>query len=187
MLSTQATAGTWATAISEIALKPRKSVFRVADILEDVGSRVTATPTTLGEWRSQLRDAGAATYSDTNGNPNVQPSAADGIYIYDNNAWAAIDTTGEPTRYEIFIGKNKNYWLEVYGDDTGRNGSASLDRIDLGTQAIGTMHGYNPTTGVFYIMTYISSPHSSGSSTCSDETGIKTANCYFDVIVEDRF
>ena len=84
------------------------STYNISSYLAN-GTRVTGSaPTLLGQYRTYLRDANAITFTETNGAPTASPSAANGMRIYDGNAFTSADTNNEPTKYDIFVGKNKN-------------------------------------------------------------------------------
>ncbi len=118
------------------------------------GTRVTTTPSKIGEWRSQLRNGGGVTYTDTNGNPTIQPTVADGIAIYGNTSWGGSDPNNQPSRYEIFIGFNKVFRSIFY------NGAARFKPVDgrpiqLATAAAqGHVEAYDPLTGVYSVAGY---------------------------------
>lgn len=128
----------------------QSSTFKISSYLAN-GTRVTATPTALGEYRSYLRDAGAFTFTETNGTPTATPSATNGMRIYTGNAFGSADTSGEPTRYEIFVGKNKHV-KTVWYSTTGRTGTVDVrPHVQDSTATVGYFEHYDETTGIYTI------------------------------------
>lgn len=127
------------------------STFLISSYLAN-GTRVTGTaPTKLGEYRSYLRNGSARTYTETNGSPAVAPNSNDGIVVYAGNPFNTADTNNEPTKYEIFVGKNKNVKFLEYLN-TGRSGFISSDMFPFSTYDVGFAKSYDPVTGIFTIV-----------------------------------
>lgn len=82
------------------------STFWISSYLAG-GTRVTSAPTKLGEYRTQLRNGNASTFSDSNGAPTYTPSTS-GFRLYNGNGFGTGDTNNEPTAYDIFVGKGKS-------------------------------------------------------------------------------
>lgn len=116
-------------------------------------SRVTGSaPTALGQYRSYLRNAGARTYTETNGSPTTAPSSSNGYKLYDGNVYASADTNNEPTKYEIYIGTGKTPAIEFYSS-AGRTGFVSVQPLLYGgIYDSGCIYNYDPTTGIFTIL-----------------------------------
>lgn len=126
------------------------STYFISNYLAN-GTRVTGSaPTKLGEYRSYLRDAGSTTFTETNASPADAPSVANGIRIYDGNGYSSADTNNNPTRYEIFVGKNKNVRVFFYADP-GRTGFIDTSPSVPSNQDIGYIQSYDPVTGVLAI------------------------------------
>jgi hypothetical protein len=161
------------------------STYRISSFLAN-GTRVTAAPTRLGEYRSQLRNAGADTFSDTNGTPAALPSIADGIRIYNGNAYSAIDTTSNPTYYDIFIGRNKSYQMQWYAS-AGRTGKINTSPVSTNATAdLGYRESYDPTTGILNIQA-----HRFGGTTTTHDSGLSDGTArindpYFDITVSEN-
>jgi hypothetical protein len=174
---------------SEVSLA-NSSVFRISNVLAN-GTRVTGSdPTRLGEWRALRRNASARTYTDTNANPSIQPSSADGIAIYRGNAFSTADDVNAPTRYQIYVGKNKYIKQEWYAD-AGRTGFINSDYTQNagGSVEYGYVTNYDPTTGIFEI----NRPTLAGGTATSHFGGVNdvgdadtAGNVYFDVIVSEN-
>jgi hypothetical protein len=125
------------------------STFKISSYLTN-GTRVTGSaPTQLGQYRSYLRNASANTYTETSGTPSAAPSGADGIKIW-NAAWASGDTSAQPSKYEIFVGKNKNVSFQFYGS-AARTGVYDPAPNYSSTFYVGTVKNYDPTTGIVTI------------------------------------
>lgn len=149
------------------------------------GTRVTSDPTALGEWRSQIRNGSAQTFTDTNAVPTFTPTATDGFKIYGDNQWATGGTSSEPNLYKIFVGINKKIQLEFYST-TGRTGFADTSPLQIAAAtSYGALWNYDPTTGILLIR-----PTTNSSTTSihyyglgSDFTAIQ--DVYFDIIISD--
>jgi hypothetical protein len=153
------------------------------------GTRVTGSaPTQLGQYRSYLRNASALTYTETNGSPTAPPTSIDGIKIYNGNTWGSSDNNNEPTRYEIFIGKNKNFKIETYAS-SGRTGFADITPSNLnGNIERGYFTSYDPSNGIFTI-TANREGGSNGvvhQSAMGQDGNNSVSDIYFDVIVSEN-
>lgn len=144
-------------------------------------SRVTGSaPTALGQYRSYLRNAGARTYTETNGTPAAAPSSTNGYKLYNGNAFASADTNSEPSRYEIYIGTGKTPVFEFYSA-TGRTGfiCTSIFPNWAGTNEVGCATGYDPATGIAFV-TIIQNGNQCAPGL--DEKGVPIiADIYFDI------
>lgn len=144
-------------------------------------TRVTAAaPDALGEYRSYLRNAGARTYTETNGSPTTAPDSTNGYKLYNGNAFASADTNNEPSKYEIFIGTGKTPVFEFY-KNTGRTGLICTDIFPnwAGANDVGCATGYDPTTGVAFV-TIIQNGNQCAPGV--DENGVAVvADIYFDI------
>lgn len=144
-------------------------------------SRVTGSaPTALGQYRSYLRNAGARTYTETNGTPAAAPSSTNGYKLYNGNAFASADTNSEPSRYEIYIGTGKTPVFEFYSA-TGRTGfiCTSIFPNWAGTNDVGCATGYDPATGIAFV-TIIQNGNQCAPGL--DEKGVPIiADIYFDI------
>lgn len=170
----------WSTDVS----MANGSTFRMSNILAN-GTRVTADPTKLGEYRSQLRDANAVTYSDTNGTPTDLPDAANGLRIYDGNAFTAIDTSNEPTRYKIFVGKKKHIKWEFYAS-AGMTGFVDMTPFTNASNDAGYLTNYDPTTGIAEIIGYRFQSGAADHQGGHNGAGGFITHPYFDIIVSEN-
>lgn len=159
------------------------STFRISSYLAN-GTRLTGSaPTQLGQYRSYLRSSGT-TYTETNGSPTALPSSANGIRIYNGNAFNNSDTNNEPTKFEIFAGINKNIAFQWYAS-AGRTGVIDVSP-NATTADYGYFTNYDPTTGIVTIVanrslggtsSHISGMAGDGNSGANDP--------YFDIIVSE--
>jgi hypothetical protein len=106
--------------------------------------------------------------------------------------YASAGTSGQPTRYEIFIGKNKYWRVEGFGS-TGRSGALDTDLFhdDAITKLIGLTTAYDPSTGVLFVDTQgqgstitirrVGKLQVTGGGAASAPT-----NGYFDIIVSEN-
>jgi len=146
-------------------------------------TRVTGSaPDAIGEYRSYLRAAGARTYSETNGSPSTAPSSSNGYRLYTSAGFATGDSNNEPSRYEIYIGLNKEPVFEFYAN-TGRTGYISAYPFQRygGFDVNGGFDvSYDPTTGIVQVF---NPPYSGGNNftglTSAGDT--VTADVYFDI------
>lgn len=168
-------------------------VFNISSYLAN-GSRVTGSaPTQLGQYRSYLRDANAYTFTETNGDPTTAPSIADGIRIYQGNAYNTADTNNQPTRFEIFVGKNKSIEWRPYLS-SGRTGFISFDTSTMpgGTvRNVGYVTEYDPTTGIATITASritndASTVHRPGTDNTGSAEATDGVDPYFDIVVSDN-
>lgn len=165
----------------------QSSTFRISNYLAS-GSRVTGSaPTALGQYRSYLRDVSANTYTETNGNPTTVPTAADGIVLYRNTAWGTVNSNNQPTKYDIFVGKQKNVQFKFYSG-TGFSGNVDVTPSQYtSTIMTGWCSTYDPSTGVATIV----APTNSASTTAANQgfntSGVAvTASIYADIIVSEN-
>jgi len=139
----------------------------------------------LGQYRSYLRNAAATTYTETNGAPTTAPTDANGIVIYRSTAWASADPSNQPSRYDIFIGKNKIVKV-VFHKSAGRTGFADVSPTsDNNSIYFGFHQNYDPTTGVFTL-----APALSGAAASSyagrDDASANLSTAYFDIVVSEN-
>lgn len=169
---------------SNVAVSP-SGVVRISEYLAQ-GTRVTGSaPTALGEYRSYLRNGSGVSFTETNGAPTATPSIANGIRLYEGNTYASADTNNEPTRYEIFIGRNKSLRLEWYST-TGRTGFIDAHGWTLSASFdYGYFWDYDPATGIFSIVANRTgaSSHRSGSDI---DGGNFLSDPYFEIYVADN-
>jgi hypothetical protein len=161
------------------------ATFRISNYLAN-GTRVTGSaPTKLGEYRSYLRNAAAATFTETNGSPTAPPTNSNGIRIYNGNAYGSADTNNEPTRYEIFVGKGKSVsWL--WYANTGRTGFIDVKPLVL-TNDFGYWTHYDQASGIASVVANRVSGGSTTHSSGIDSTGTAAANDpYFDIVVSEN-
>lgn len=155
------------------------------------GTRVTSTPDVLGEYRTYHK-SGASVITGTDSAPSTGPSAANGMLIYANKNFGTAGTSGEPGRWEIFVGKNKVPQLEFYSG-TGKTGWVDVRILDVVTADIyGLYTAYDPNTGVVIIDGITSSSNNTGgrfagiSFTGGGASAGAASSCYFDIRVFDR-
>lgn len=162
------------------------------------GTRVTGTaPTKLGEYRSYLRNGSGSTYTETNGDPTIPPTAADGVVIYTGGGFTASDNANKPSRYEIFIGFNKQYKISYYAN-AGRsgyvnaNGGQWVANLAGNIRAVGWEEQYNPATGILQLIrpivygTAVEDAHAVVDGN-GDFNAAPDIPVYFDVAVSDQF
>lgn len=130
----------------------QSSTFKISSVLA-TGTRVVGVaPANLGEYRSYLRNASNATFTETNAAPTSPPTVNDGVRIYEGFAWGTADSNNQPTKFDIFVGKNKNIKVNFYAS-TGHTGfiDASPQTSPPSTVDVGYIQNYDPTTGILTI------------------------------------
>jgi hypothetical protein len=177
--SKQATLSTQVKAYFD-TLYPAKKTYITA---QATPTRVTgAAPDAIGEYRSYLRNAGARTYTETNGAPTTAPSSSNGYKLHTSADFATVDSNGEPSRYEIYIGTGKEPVFEFYSG-TGRTGYISAFPFQryAGTDVNGGFDvSYDPVTGIVQVF----NPPYHGMSNYTGLTALGvtvTADIYFDI------
>lgn len=161
------------------------STFRISPILAN-GTRVTgAAPTQLGQYRSYLRNAGASSYTETNGSPGTSPTSADGIVLYGGEGFGSADTNNQPSRYDIFVGKNKTV-LPQFSSSSGRTGFVSIISYLSSTTLYGTIWNYDPTTGIVRIQCAVDGSATTAQYVGQGDGGTQLSSLYFDFIVSEN-
>lgn len=125
------------------------SGYWISSISANAGRVTGSAPTILGQYRSYLRNASANTFTETNGSPAASISFSNGIAIYQGNQYDTADTNNNPTKYEVFVGKNKQVKFSFWGA-TGRTGAVDISPHDqnASTRNVGYVTHYNETTGI---------------------------------------
>jgi hypothetical protein len=159
--------------------------FYISNLLS-VGTRVTATPASLGEYRTYQKTS--SSFAGTDNAPTTGPTLADGMRIF-SVPYASAGAAGQTNRWEIFIGKNKVPKLIPYAN-AGRTGNIDIGN-DFGTLTYGLMNSYDPTTGVMVVdtMTQFSSTTSRYVGTTLPTAGGaygQPSDCYFDILVSEK-
>lgn len=158
------------------------STFNISSYLAN-GTRVTSTPTKLGEYRTYKKTASA--YAGTDEAPSTAPSALNGMRIY-AVPYASAGTSGETNRWEIFIGKNKTVKAQFY-QLTGKTGYIDVQPLSFGEAVVyGAIQTYDPTTGIIVIDTIIQASGTTTRYLGRDIDGDVLANGYFDLIVSEN-
>ena len=165
------------------------STFDLGAILAN-GTRVTATPTKLGEWRSQLRNSSANTFTDTNGSPTNLPTAADGIWLPRPTAWGTVNSNNQPTKYVMYAGPNKYFSVNFFSS-TGKTSPVDATVRQKATQVDGfSVIPATGRTGADGLITIVAPANSSSTNTpdtAIDTTGASiTSALYASIIVSEN-
>lgn len=163
------------------------SSFLISSYLAN-GTRVTGSaPARLGEYRSYLRNAGARTFTETNGSPSATPSSSNGLALYRGNGFASADTNNNPTKYEIFVGKNKVV-APIFYSSTGRTGGLDATSLLNGTDLIGYAFSYDPITGIASLYQNLAYGSYAQHFTGVNQTdgNVNSGTTYFDVLVSEN-
>jgi hypothetical protein len=159
------------------------STFKVSSYLANGTRVVGVAPQNLGEYRTLLRAANTVSFSDSA--PAILPNASDGVAIYSGNGVGTADTATNPTRYDVFIGKNKNYKVSYYGS-TGRTVAVDAKgKQPTSAQYIGYDEFYDPTTGILQLL---QNPGGTVTAQYSASTfgSAVTGPIYFDITVSEN-
>lgn len=162
-------------------------VFNISTIIAN-GTRVTSTPTQLGQYRTYTQVGSTNTGADNA--PSGTPTSADGMRIF-SVPFTSSGTSGQPNRWEIFVGKNKVVRFQPYSS-TGRTGWINTDiSIRNTAEQNGVGQSYDPTTGVFIIDTIEQNSTTTNNfvgEVLTTGGGASTfpTDCYFDLIVSEN-
>lgn len=192
-----ATSGTYLTVEAKVKIAgwsanttlSSTSFKRMSNLLAN-GTRVTATPARLGEYRTYVKSAASTAGTDTAPSAGWGPSAANGMRIAGSVNNATAGTAGQPGRWEIFVGRGKAVRWQFFSA-TGRAGQVSADMQQLSsTAAVGLNYGYNPNTGVAFVdgMTQLSSTTTRDAARSYGTGGAAPTlvdDVYFDIEVAD--
>jgi hypothetical protein len=161
----------------------QSSTFKISSYLANGTRVVGVAPANLGEYRSYLRNAGASTYTETSGAPTTPPNVSNGIRLDAVNAYASADSAGLPSKYDIFVGKNKNVRVDFY-ENPGRTGFLNVNYVST-TADSGCVFPYDPTTGI--ITVYKNTQNGSvGQKLGYDDAGNYVQTGYFDITVSEN-
>lgn len=174
------------TGAGDIRLGPRGS-YRMADIIA-AGSRVTATPSQFGEYRTYIKGSSDTSGSDNAPSGGYVPSAANGLRIQ-AVVYDSAGTSGQPNRIELFIGRYRNFKMEWFAS-TGRTGWIMTDvnsRFST-TAYVGVPVVYDPKTGVLLVDTMdqgslTTTRHVGRTYTGAGSSAAGATDVYFDVVV----
>lgn len=161
------------------------SSFWASQILAN-GTRVTAEPAKLGEYRCKYKASSSQDYTGwTDTDPSASPSIADGLRIY-ADAYNAAGSSGECNAYEIFVGKNKSVLNMRAWATSARAQPVIPSYYSTGTLAFGLFSYYDPTSGVVFV----SAGSHNGSNTSAAigwrYTGAQPTDGYFDFQVSEN-
>lgn len=168
----------------------QSSTFKISSYLAS-GSRVTTTPSALGHYRSYQQTV--STGAGTDQVPNTAPSTSSGLAIGGFPFSTAGSGPFNIGRYEIFIGKNKNYKVVGYSS-ANRTGLLSTDFFSTNAEQSGLQTSYDPTTGVLAVDVFPNAL-TIGSTTpirvgtvigTNGAAGAGVNEGYFDVIVSEN-
>ena len=157
--------------------------FSMSSILAN-GTRVTAAPAALGEYRSRSKTTATSnTFADAA--PTTPPSATNGLRFHAAN-YNDAQTSGLISLYDVFIGKGKYLRGTVYSA-AAFTGQVLFDyAVESATVANGTRFAYDQSTGVLTIEAGLNI-----TSNTSRGIGISTAAAqitdgYVDILVSDN-
>lgn len=172
---------------SSNVISAQSRVFKISSFLAS-GLRVTGTaPANLGEYRTYLRNASARTYTETNGAPATSPSSVNGMTLYAPTPWATANSSNNPTKWEIFVGKNKYVQLQTCSS-SGFTGPLDITIINFGggVNPIGYSSSYDPTSGIFTLTGVSGAALTSTGFVGLDGDGNASSSGFFDIVVSDN-
>lgn len=163
-------------------------ILRMASILVN-GTRVTATPTQLGEYRALQKNSSSSAGSDAALGSAI--TEANGIPLGTFNFGTAGSGSFNIGFYEIFIGRNKSFRIIGF-NGTSRTNPLSLDFFEEGSSfQSGLRNSYDPISGVLAINGFTASS-SNTSIAIGEYYNLSTGGSsqpttgYIDVIVSDN-
>lgn len=150
------------------------SRYRWAERYAANATRVTTTPTALGQYR--------CTRLGTDTAPTTAPTPGDGLRLDSGSGIAA----GRVNRYEIYVGPNKCVHLESYLS-TGRSGYFCPDFYlyfdGSASHLRGVIFSYNAVTGVVSLFVGVASALATV-GTAGDGASVPSTG-YFDLLIAD--
>lgn len=161
--------------------------YNMASILAN-GTRVTGSaPTALGQYRSYLRNAGTLTYTETNGTPSTLPTASNGIVLWSAALSSSADASGNPSKYDIFVGKNKHVLIDFYSS-TGKSGHVDVSTFYTSGADNGVNKLYDPSTGIVTVRQNCLGENTQTLGFTTDTSPITSVSSpiYFDITVSDN-
>lgn len=159
------------------------STFLISSYLAN-GTRVTATPTKLGEYRSRYKN-NSSSNNFVDVAPTTTPSSTNGMKL-DAIDYSTGQTSGLISLYDIFVGKNKTVRPAIYAS-TGRTGTVLWDYTQSSsTAAQGVRHHYDSTTGVLTIEAGVSEQATTTRFIGRDLAGNGVSSGYFDIQVSEN-
>jgi len=168
--------------LSSGVVSQNATTFNISSYLAN-GTRLTGSaPTKLGEYRSYLHVGNTGTYTETSGSPTAAPSSSDGIKVYGGFTYVAGDSANNPSKYEIFIGKGKQYLVQWY-QNSGKSGFISPDVMQEVSTSKGSYVQYDSSTGILAVTrTILNGTNYTG----GDDTFLNVNDGYFDVAVSEK-
>ncbi|HPS76518.1 MAG TPA: hypothetical protein PLS53_00020 [Thermoanaerobaculaceae bacterium] len=145
-------------------------------------TRVTAPPSGPGQYRAQIRTGGSATFTDNA--PSTAPSATDGFRLFASATYGTSDTSGQPSRFVIYVGPRKIVNVVAY-KSAGRTGFAASLGLAGSAFYYGYVWNYDPTAGTVTVEVPPISSATSGLAVGVDETYAVLSSIYFDLVVAD--
>jgi hypothetical protein len=171
---------------SNVVLSNSKTIA-MSSLLQ-FGTRVTATPTALGQYRTLIKSAAALTSTDDA--PATSPTAADGMRIYGNANFASAGTAGQTNKWVIYVGPGRIVQVRFFSS-AGKTGHANGDYSQETTLiARGALWDYDPATGLVVVdcieQSSTTTTRNAGySHTISTTAPSNLTNMYFEVLVSD--
>ncbi len=164
--------------------------FRMSSILAN-GTNVATTPVSLNEYRTMIGAASVNTTTDSAPAAGWAPSLADGMKVDGSRGFAQNGNAGEPGKWIIFVGKNKQVKFEFYSS-AGKTKNIDVDTILVSSTQFGIKTSYDPTTGLAIVdgntlLGSVSTSRAGGRSMTSDGSAASdVAEPYFDIIVSEN-
>lgn len=171
---------------SNVVVAP-SSTYWISAYMVNAGRVTGSAPTQLGQYRSYLKNASSRTYTETNGAPSTSPTSSDGVFIWGGPQYSSADPSNNPSRYDIFIGKNKSYIVQAYSS-TGKSGALDIKLMPgwAGADDVGLETAYDPSTGVLTVLCPRQGTTGITGAIGLDNNGVAVNNGYFDVKVSDN-
>jgi len=151
-------------------------------------SRVTATPTALGEYRTMTKDSGSdSARSDNAPSAGWDVDAANGCRIQRRD-WSEAGVSGQPNYWEFFIGVGNFAFLRAYSG-TGRSGAVDT-RPGTAGGSTATQYGIfqwdktddNGVVG-FNAINAFASATGTARIGIVEPVGAPVKSCYFDLFI----
>ena len=157
-------------------------------ISASLNSLVTSTPDAVGEYRTYVKGSSSAAGTDTTPSAGYGVDSSNGMRIQ-AISFGSAGTSGQPTRWEMYIGTNKKWIFEAY-QTTGRSGGLDWKFYydSGGSTSVGMIVSYDPSSGVLSVDSQFAGSTANACGRTIPVNGAASStdsDCYFDVFVFD--
>lgn len=139
-----------------------------------------------GMYRSYLRPASSIAFTESAGDPAYVPSASQPFRMYSAASYSSADASNQPSKYEIFVGKNLPRTAVSVRWGLGVSNGIPSGQIDTslfasGTDTYGVYQNYDPESGILLLQANYSGSSTSMCVGSNPSNGTRVSTAYFDV------